>query len=387
MKQRSRLLAFSLLMIALAAAIGTVGILQQPKVLDNNNKQTQTNTIPQQEVPSLQNITDSTSTSQTQVKQSSQQQNLIPSENEQTVIDLINETSQSNQNNENEQPLNYTFQISTDYGYFCNSGNAQDAIQKAIESLPERTSAANIYLEGKFDNLSHVCLSSNVNFVGPATLLGDDCYCMFWTNYSNLYPYPDYWYADYVSIYNVTFNNLHFSGNNTTIGIYGTYCNGQGWELLQNFNIINCEFEGFYRALCINPLNSTFYGNLFHNNSQSGLYFNFGADLAIYNNTFNSDNMTSEQPCGLMLFDVFDFCSVQDNTFNANEGSVGLGIISSRRGIEISENIFNGTPYAIDFVERPFYSSDITFLNNTGVSDFVYDEGTFYTISATSLSS
>lgn len=177
---------------------------------------------------------------------------------------------------------------------------------------------------------------------------------MFWTNYTKLYPYSEYWHADYVSICNVSFNNLHFIGNNTVIGIFGTYYDGNGWELLQTFNVVDCEFEGFYRALCINPLNSTFSGNLFHDNIQAGLYFNFGADLNVYNNTFNSWPGTGEQPCGIVLFDVFDGCKVYDNTFNANEGSVGVGIISCRRGIIISENNFNGAAYAIDYVDRPF---------------------------------
>jgi hypothetical protein len=104
--------------------------------------------------------------------------------------------------------------------------------------------------------------------------------------------------------------------------------------------------------------------------------------LDIYANVFRSDDVTSEQPCGLMLFDVFNLCSVHGNTFYANEGSIGLGIVSGRRGIAISENVFYGTPFAIDFVERPFYSSDITFFNNIGANDFFYDEGTFYANSA-----
>ena len=376
MKQRSRLLVVSLFLIALIAAIGTIGTLQQPKVAYNNEQQAQPNTLPQQNLPSSQNTTNSFSKHTVQINQfPQQQQSSIPNEDQQDGTDPTNETDQSNQSNQTEQTVNYTFQVSTDYGYLCNTGNAQDAIQNAIDSLPARTSLANIYLEGEFSNLSHVCLSSNINLVGPANLTGSESYCMFWTNCTNLYPYPEYWYADYVSICNVSFNNLHFIGNNTTIGIYGTYCNGQGWELLQTFNVIDCEFEGFYRALCINPLNSTFSGNLFHDNIQAGLYFNFGADLNVYNNTFNSWPGTGEQPCGIVLFDVFDGCRVHDNTFNANESSVGVGIVSCRRGIVISENIFNGAAYAIDYVERPFYSSDITFLHNLGADDFFYDEG------------
>ena len=373
MKQRSQLLAVSLFLLALIAAIGTIGTLQHPKVAGNDEQQTQPNTLPQQDLPSSQNTTNLPSKPAVQANQfPQQQQSSIPNEDQQEGADPTNETDQSNQSNQTEQTVNYTFQVSTDYGYLCNAGNAQDAIQNAIDSLPARTSLANIYLEGEFSNLSYVCLSSNINLVGPANLTGSESYCMFWTNCTNLYPYPEYWHADYVSICNVSFNNLHFIANNTTIGIYGTYYNGQGWELLQTFNVINCEFEGFYRALCINPLNSTFSGNLFHDNNQAGLYFNFGADLDVYDNTFTSYSGTSEQPCGLVLFDVFDGARVHDNTFNANESSVGVGIVSCRRGIVISENIFNGTAYAIDYVYRPFYSSDITFLNNVGAGDFFY---------------
>jgi hypothetical protein len=379
MKQRSRLLAVSLFLLALIATIGTIGTLQQPKVSGNNEQQSQPNTLPQQNLPSSQNTTNSPSKPKVHINQFSQQQSSILNEDQQDGTDTTNETHQPIQSSQTEQTINYTFQVSTDYGYLCNTGNAQDAIQNAIDSLPARTSLANIYLEGEFSNLSHVSLSSNINLVGPANLTGNESFCMFWTNCTNLYPYPDYWYADYVSICNVSFNNLHFIGNNTTIGIYGTYCNGQGWELLQTFNVINCEFEGFYRALCINPLNSTFSGNLFHDNNQAGLYFNFGADLDVYNNTFNSYDGTSEQPCGLVLFDVFNGCRVHDNTFNADEGSVGVGIVSSRRGIVISENIFNGAAYAIDYVDRPFYSSDINFLQNFGAGYFFYNEGIILT--------
>jgi hypothetical protein len=256
MKQRSRLMAFSLLLMALTGTIGTISILQQQsKVLAKDTDQTQLNTLPQQEaqVPPTQSITNSTPTPQIQLKQSTQQQQRsTPSQKEQNAfdtidesvqsidtinesvqsidtinesvqsIDTINETIPSNQTDLTEQPLNSTFRVSTDYGYFCNSGNAQDAIQDAIESLPERDSAANVYLEGQFDNLSHVCLSSNIDIVGPATLTSEDCYCMFWTNCTNLYPYPYYWQADYVSIVNVSFNNLNLIGKNVTIGIYGT---------------------------------------------------------------------------------------------------------------------------------------------------------------------
>ena len=376
MKQRSQLLAVSLCLLALVAAMVTIGTLQQPKIPGVNSQMEQTNTLPPQDLPSPQNSTNSLSKPAVQIKQYPQQQtSSIPREELPNGTDPTNEITQYSQVNETEQTFNYTFQVSTDYGYFCNTGNAQDAIQNAIDSLPARMSPLNIYLAGEFANLSQVRLSSNINLVGPATLTSNDSYCMFWTNYSNLYSYPEYWFADYVSICNVSFNNLHFVGNNTIIGIFGTYFDGNGWELLQTFNVVDCEFQGFYRALCINPLNSTFSGNLFHDNNQAGLYFNFGADLDVYNNTFNSYAGTGEQPCGLVLFDVFDGCRVHDNTFNANEGSVGVGIISCRRDIVVSGNVFNGDAYAIDCVDRPFYSSDITFLQNVGAGDFFYDEG------------
>ena len=44
-----------------------------------------------------------------------------------------------------------------------------------------------------------------------------------------------------------------------------------------------------------------------------------------------------------------------------------------------AENIFNGAAYAIDYVDRPFYSSDIKFLQNVGAGDFFYDEGIILT--------
>ena len=379
MKQRSLPSAVSLFLLALIAIIATIGILQPPKISGLNHQTEQTNTISPKDLPSQQNVTNSLPKPDAQVKQYPLQQwSSISTEELQGGTDPNNELNQSNQANQTEQPVDYTFQVSTDYGYLCNTGNAQDAIQNAIDSLPARTSPLNIYLSGEFANLSFICLSSNINLVGPATLIGNESYCIFWTNYTKLYPYPEYWHADYVSICNVSFNNLHFIGNNTVLGIFGTYCDGNGWELLQTFNVLNCEFEGFYRALCINPMNSTFSGNLFHDNIQAGLYFNFGVDLDVYNNTFNSFAGTIDQPCGLVLFDVFDGCKVYDNIFNANESSIGVGIISCQRGIVISENIFNGTPYAIDYVDRPFYSSDITFLNNVGTGDFFYDEGIIY---------
>jgi hypothetical protein len=381
MKKQSRLLAVLLCLLAFIAAIGTVGTLQQPKVISAKN-QTSQNTLPSLNSTSLQNATHSLTNTTLQVQYPGYPDQLpsLTQEEIQKETEQLTEIDKNIQADQTTPTIDYTFQVWTDYGYLCNIGNAQDAIQNAIDSLPARTSPRNIYLQGTFANLSRICLSSNINLVGPATLTGNESFCMFWTNCTDLYPYSEYWNADYVSIYNVTFNNLHFIGNNTTIGIFGTYCDGQGWELLQTFNVIDCEFEGFYRALCINPLNSTFTGNLFHDNIQAGLYFNFGADLDVYNNTFTCYDGTGEQPCGLVLFDVFDSCMVHDNTFNANEGSVGVGIVSCRRGIVISENIFNGAAYAIDYVERPFYSSDITFLNNVGAGDFFYDEGIIYAI-------
>ena len=376
MKRRSPFLAISLCLIVIIVVIGTIGTLQQPKVVGVNNEVTQLNTLPKQDSISSQNNPSSPLKPQMQIKQYPLlHPELIPSEQLQSELDQNNEISPTSLANQIEPKANYTFQVSTDYGYLCNTGNAQDAIQNAIDSLPPRTSPLSIYLEGEFANLSYVCLSNNINLVGPATLTGSESYCMFWTNYTKLYSYSEYWYADYVSTYNVSFNNLHFIGNNTIIGIFGTYCDGKGWELLQTFNVVDCEFQGFYRALCINPLNSTFRGNLFHDNNQAGLYFNFGADLDVYNNTFNSYAGAGEQPYGLVLFDVFDGGRVNNNTFYANEGSIGVGIISCRRGIVISENIFNGAAYAIDNVDRPFYSSDVTFLQNVGARDFFYDEG------------
>ncbi len=376
MKRRSPFLAISLCLIVIIVVIGTIGTLQQPKVVGVNNEVTQLNTLPQQDSISSQNNPSSPLKPQMQIKQYPLlHPELIPSEQLQSEQDQNNEITPTSLANQIEPEANYTFQVSTDYGYLCNTGNAQDALQNAIDSLPPRTSPLNIHLEGEFVNLSYVCLSNNINLVGPAILKGSESYCMFWTNYTKLYSYSEYWYADYVSTYNVSFNNLHFIGNNTIIGIFGTYCDGKGWELLQTFNVVDCEFQGFYRALCINPLNSTFRGNLFHDNNQAGLYFNFGADLDVYNNTFNSYAGAGEQPYGLVLFDVFDGCRVNNNTFYANEGSIGVGIISCRRGIVISENIFNGAAYAIDNVDRPFYSSDVTFLQNVGARDFFYDEG------------
>lgn len=146
MKQRSQLLAVSLCLLAFIAAIATIGTLQQPKVPDVNNQTVQTNTLPAQDLPSPQNATNSLSKPTVQFNQYPQQQpSSIPEEEIHGGTDPIIEINQSNQANQTEQTVDYTFQVSTDYGYLCNTGDAQYAIQNAIDSLPARTSSLNIY--------------------------------------------------------------------------------------------------------------------------------------------------------------------------------------------------------------------------------------------------
>ena len=319
--------------------------------------------------------------------------NQAPNETLPRSFDVNNEANQTAEATEttnsatsdpdpSETTMDYVFQVSTDYGYICQEGPPKDAIQNAINTLPDRSSPENIYLRGNFSNLSNITLASNINFLGPAELNTNESICMFKTSNDALESYPEYWYADYVSIYNVTFNGLHFKGENSLFAVYGTNCDGMGWELLKNVNILNCEFEGFYRGLCINPLNSTYSGNFFHDNIQSGLWFNFGADLQIYSNTFKADGDATDgldKKASLVMFDVFDGCKVRENIFISDDSAVGVGIISCRRNIVITENVFYGNAYSIDYISRPFYSSDITFLNNEGTQNFLYDEGVYST--------
>ena len=302
-----------------------------------------------------------------------------------------------------EQPL---FQVTTDYGYSCTIGDPKTAIQNAIYSLPNnRTTPLNIYLTGTFNPVYDIVLESNINFVGNnSTLILNSYESIFILNktktYSEVYstlelnglPYVD-WY----NLHNVTFQSIHFKQPFEVVG--GRYAinffdqNTTGWGVSDNFSIYDCEFEGFINCVQGLAFNSSYVNNYFHNYSNNGLLLMYGFDLTIKQNFFESspspisvDQYTSMYGSGsmigcigLFLLDVCDTVLVSDNMFIQGTNSTGLAFSSSIGNYLVTNNTFTGegTPYLIDFNERPFLSDGIVFFNNVGVVDFKYNFGVY----------
>lgn len=293
------------------------------------------------------------------------------------------------------QTIQSNFQVTTDFGFSCSTGDPTAAIQNAIYSLPhERATPLNIYLSGTFDPVSTITLEDNINFeASKAIIVGNGERSIFETNKSKEYSeihaqfyIDDCLFTDYVSLHNVTFQGLQFKNSFSSCinAICGADFNGTGWEIVDNLNIYDCEFEGFSNAVFLNSRNSTFANNYFHENANSGILLPYGYDVEIINNTFvssldiNFDNSTGlfKNPVGLFLFDVFGSSEVSNNRFIQDEFTTGIEILSCRGFLELTENHFiGGEAYLIDAVDRPFLSSGIRFYNNENINDFTYDDG------------
>jgi hypothetical protein len=280
----------------------------------------------------------------------------------------------------------YTFKVTTDSGYSCTSGDPTQAIQNAINTLPNRTTPAKIMLQGQFDNVSNINLTDNIIFEGNnATLTATDHSKIFILqqnhNYSETYKtfsLNNASYTDWINLHNVTFSNINFKHNlqdSCSFAIYLYESNGTGWGISQNINVYNCTFTGFYSGFYILPINSSYSGNLFNNFTGNGFMLPYGADINITNNNFitPSSQQGAYPKIGLHLLDIEGtYCLVTNNTFSTDSNSAGLAVVSSTGDINITENLFigNGTSCLIDFYTRPFPSSGVHVFSNTGLEDF-----------------
>jgi hypothetical protein len=319
--------------------------------------------------------------------------------------DTVNDELQITNDSDIEQPAvqvrtddDYTsvFKVTTDYGYKCTKDDPSIAIQNAIDSLPkERTTPCNVYLQGTFENLSNIALSNNINIVGKNATLTSASNSKIFIGDANTNSKLTYTafeiegkqYVDWISLTNVSFQNLQFygKGENCT-AIYFHLYNGTGWGVANNFNVTNCLFQNFDVCIYGLAVNSTYNFNLFNNYTSLGLMFTYGANLTITNNAFNTPMTDLSNPpyygkeLGLVLLDVWNNTLVNQNTFTTGQSSVGIVFMSSQGDFLVTANSFTGagTTYLIDYYNRPFICSGITFRDNFGAADFKYDLGVYY---------
>ena len=306
----------------------------------------------------------------------------IPVQEPSFLSELLNESDILNDTLTDQYP----FQVTTDYGYSCASGDPTQAIQDAINTLPDRTTPAKIVLQGQFDNVSNINLEDNILFEGNnATLTATDHSKIFILknndNYSETYKtfsLNNALYTDWINLHNVTFSNINFHHNaqdSCSFAIYLYESNGTGWGISQNINVYNCTFTGFYSGFYILPINSTYSGNLFTNFTGNGFMLPYGADLNITNNNFITpkSQQGAYPKIGLHLLDIEGtYCLISNNTFSADYNSAGLAVVSSIGDINVTKNLFmgNGTSCLIDFYIRPFPSSGVHAFSNIGLEDF-----------------
>jgi hypothetical protein len=301
-------------------------------------------------------------------------------------------------------PAKSTFRVTTDYGYKCTKGDASQAIQNAINSLPaQRTEPCNIYLRGTFNHVSNITMSNNINFVGNKTTIvtSDDqpIFIHSWGSHSE--PYGDYFkvegdqlYHDWITLQNVTFQSITFKqlvtySNQFSSAIYFYDGNSSGWGRSNSLNVFNCSFNGFYNCIQGIAMNSSFVGNRFYNYSNNGIMFPLGGNLTIQNNVFRTPanpftvkqyqkmygSMSLRGGIGLFLMDVNCNALISNNTFWQGKNSTGLTFSScpgSSRSLIVTENLFSGSgkAYSIDVFPRPWQSSGVVFFNNTKAADF-----------------
>jgi hypothetical protein len=309
----------------------------------------------------------------------------------------------------NSQPQ--TFNVTADNGYNCSTGDPTQAIQNAIDSLPaDRTAPCNIYLQGLFDPMQTVILSSNINFVGvnarlitysdspifisnrsqPSNTLYDD---QFSLNDSNF----DGTYQNWIQQENLTFQDIIFRqtenyDNSLSCAIYFYDSNSSGWGITRNICIYNCAFAGFYNCIQGLACDSQLIGNVFEVYSNDGLMFPWGCNLQVENNRFftQSNPLTIEDyqerdgqfsiqgGIGLFLMDVLSI-TINNNIFVQDTNSTGLVFSSCVGDLEVRENAFFGlgNAYAIDVFPRPFLSEGIVIYDNRGIGDLIYNDGAY----------
>ena len=308
----------------------------------------------------------------------------------------------------NVTPTRGTFKVTTDYGYKCTTGDPSEAIQNAINSLPpQRTQPCNIYLRGVFCPVSNIVMADNVRFVGKnATLLTQENTPMFihpWSDYNtkiygSLFEIEGNLYQDWVTLQNVTFQNIRFKQLVTYTGqndsaIYFYDGNSTGWGRSNNLNVYNCSFNGFYNCIQGIAMNSSFLGNRFYNYSNNAIMFPLGANLTIQNNVFHTPanphtvkqyqkmygKSSIQGGIGLFLMDVNGWATISNNTFRQGKNSTGLTFSSCPGNFLVTENVFSGPgkAYSMDVFPRPWKSSGVVFYNNVGVADFCYNQGVY----------
>ena len=284
----------------------------------------------------------------------------------------------------------------TTVNYQCTSGDPSLAIQNAINSLPQnRTEPFNIILQGVFNSVQNVFLEDNINFIGQnAVLIAVNNTNMFTinpneTNFSEAHKVfsidgYDKQFVDWINLHNVTFQSIDFQHPfEPASGDYAIYCfqyNSTGWGIIDNINIYNCTFNGFYSGFYGLPINSNFENNIFSNYTSNGFMLPYGLNVTIKNNTFDTRATNPEilaypgdyPIIGLHLLDVNISCLVSNNTFNTRDYSVGLAVVSSTGNITVTNNIFmgDGQPVAVDFYPRPFSTEGLYVYDNIGQSDF-----------------
>ena len=303
------------------------------------------------------------------------------------------------------------FEVTTDYGYSCTSGDPAQAIKDAIDSLPEeRNEPYNIYLKGIFYPVSYIIMEDNINFIGnQAILVSEEELPIFihdWARehtekYGDSFEIEGSIFQDWITLHNVTFQSIHFKQlvpyqgpYNCAIFFYDA--DSTGWGISDNLNVYDCEFEGFYNCVQGLAINSNYIGNYFHDYSNNAIMFPAGAALKIKDNIFStpSNEFTVEQyqekdgqisiQGGIALFfmDVSGDVYVVNNTFVQGINSSGITVSSCILNLVVTANSFSGdgNAFSIDVFPRPWLSSGVKFYYNYGVADFCYVDGIYENI-------
>ncbi len=300
------------------------------------------------------------------------------------------------------------FEVTTDYGYSCTSGDPAQAIKDAIDSLPkERNEPYNIYLKGIFYPVCYIIMEDNINFIGnQATIISEEQQPIFihdWARehnekYANAFEIEGSMYQDWLNLLNITFQSIHFKQLVSYQGPYNSAIyfydgNATGWGISDNLNVYDCQFEGFYNCIQGLAINSHYEGNIFSNYTNNAIMFPFGTNLTIQRNIFDtpSNELTVNQyqerdgqisvqgGIGLFLMDVGENALIVNNTFIEGQNSTGITFSSCIGNFVVTANRFlgYGDACSIDVFPRPWLSLGIRFYDNDGTADFCYDNGIY----------
>jgi hypothetical protein len=326
-------------------------------------------------------------------------------ENNHYIDSATNDVIQTSNDDQTDQSL---FQVTTEYGYICNTGDPTEAIQNALDSLPDkRTEPCNVYLQGVFSPMLSVIMEGNVNFIGnQATLISKSQLPIFINNWEKNYSEtfgPTFFidgkaYQDWITLHNVTFQSIHFQqlvtyGNQYSSAIYFYDGNSTGWGISDNLSVYYCQFEGFYNCIQGLAINSNYIGNNFHNYQNNAIMFPAGYTLIFRDNIFDTptNELTVEQyqerdgqmsiqgGIGLFFMDINGDVLIINNVFKQGINSTGITFSSSCGNFTVTGNVFSGQGdvYSADIFPRPWLSSGIKFYDNIGAADSYYDRGNY----------